>query len=103
MVSDERALAYAGWPNATIALARTFADRGVAASAGWHDFFDAAAGPAGCRIPRPRADPAPARASRPCSPPRRWPPAASELAVLRLALMARRRPFGAVAERVAAA
>ena len=44
MVSDERALAVRLASTDDDALARTFAERGVAPGAGWHDFFDAAAG-----------------------------------------------------------
>ena len=44
MVSDERALAVRLATTDDGALARTFAERGVAPSAPWHDFFDAAAG-----------------------------------------------------------
>lgn len=44
MVSDERALAVRLASTDDDALARTFAERGVAPAAGWHDFFDAAAG-----------------------------------------------------------
>ena len=106
MVSDERALAVRLASTENDALARTFADRGVAASAPWHDFFDAAAGmldPASveravARLPRTSLvalfaalDGAPL--------------AASELAVLRpLALVGDDgAPFGAVAARVRAA
>ena len=44
MVSDERALAILLAFTDDDALARTFAQRGVSVVAGWHDFFDAAAG-----------------------------------------------------------
>ncbi|MCR2762514.1 helicase-associated domain-containing protein [Microbacterium sp. zg.B48] len=44
MVSDERALAIRLASTDDDALARTFAERGVAPAASWHDFFDAAAG-----------------------------------------------------------
>jgi Helicase conserved C-terminal domain len=44
MVSDERALATRLAASADGELARMFADRGVTAGVGWHDFFDAAAG-----------------------------------------------------------
>jgi hypothetical protein len=44
MVSDERALAVRLASTDDDVLARTFAERGVAPAAGWHDFFDAAAG-----------------------------------------------------------
>lgn len=44
MVSDERALAVRLASTDDDALARTFAERGVAPAAAWHDFFDAAAG-----------------------------------------------------------
>ncbi|CAN5568753.1 hypothetical protein BH10ACT5_BH10ACT5_05790 [soil metagenome] len=44
MVSDERALAVRLASIDDDALARTFAERGVAPAAAWHDFFDAAAG-----------------------------------------------------------
>lgn len=43
MVSDERALAIRLASTDDNSLARTFADRGVASAASWHDFFDAAA------------------------------------------------------------
>ncbi len=44
MVSDERALATWLAERDDVELARTFAWRGVSASVGWHDFFDAAEG-----------------------------------------------------------
>ena len=44
MVSDERVLASWLAERDDLELARLFADRGVTPSAGWHDFFDAAAG-----------------------------------------------------------
>ena len=44
MVSDERALATWLAERNDVELARTFAGRGVPASAVWHDFFDAAEG-----------------------------------------------------------
>ncbi|GAA3213212.1 helicase-associated domain-containing protein [Microbacterium terregens] len=44
MVSDERALAIRLASTDDDALAHTFAERGVAPAANWHDFFDAAAG-----------------------------------------------------------
>src|SRR6187402_1588504 len=102
MVSDERALAVRLASTENDALARTFADRGVTASAPWHDFFDAAAGmldPASveravARLPRTSLVALFAA-----------PLAASELAVLRpLALVGDDgAPFGAVAARVRAA
>ena len=106
MVSDERALAVRLASTEDDALARTFADRGVAASAPWHDFFDAAAGmldPASveravARLPRTSLVALFAALDGASLP-------ASELAVLRpLALVGDDgAPFGAVAARVRAA
>ncbi len=103
MVSDERALAVRLASTEDDALARTFADRGVAASAPWHDFFDAAAGmldPASveravARLPRTSLVALFAALDGASLP-------ASELAVLRpLALVGDDgAPFGAVAARV---
>ena len=106
MVSDERALAVRLASTEDDALARTFAERGVAASAPWHDFFDAAAGmldPASveravARLPRTSLVALFAALDGASLP-------ASELAVLRpLALVGDDgAPFGAVATRVRAA
>ena len=106
MVSDERALAVRLASTEDDALARTFAERGVAASAPWHDFFDAAAGmldPASveravARLPRTSLVALFAALDGASLP-------ASELAALRpLALVGDDgAPFGAVATRVRAA
>ena len=104
MVSDERALAVRLASTEDDALARTFAERGVAASAALARLLRRRCRDAGSGVRRARGRTAPPHvARRPRSPPSTARPcAASELAVLRpLALVGDDgAPYGAVAARV---